>query len=241
MFEDFKEKIREHNIKNDESKEQLSLSPEVLEKLKERGIDPDNVTLQQLFPESLDVEGNDLSLMSGAETEVMVTYAKIRKCLLERYPQTQEEAKMLGEAWDEGLDEPCQIDISKAREDPLSKDFITALNQLKDIYDKVKVFQQKASDYEKLCLRFYWHLTYNWKHSQNPQSFSEILLDSDIFEVVESYFNICRKYHVPTFEEPYYFLPEKRRLEIKLEGDMLRRSTDYCEDEIRISILEAFE
>jgi hypothetical protein len=69
------------------------LYPEVLEKLKQRGIDPENVTLKQMFPETLDPDGNDLSLMSGAEWEIMVTYAKTRKYLLEKYPQTQEEAK----------------------------------------------------------------------------------------------------------------------------------------------------
>jgi hypothetical protein len=92
MFEDLKEKIRRQSIKNNDPIESSSLSPEVLEKLKERGINPETVTLQQLFPETLDEGGCDLSLMSGAEWEIMVTYAKIRKYLLEQYPQTQEEA-----------------------------------------------------------------------------------------------------------------------------------------------------
>ena len=64
MFEDFKNKIREQSKKKQEA-EQTSLSPEVLEKLKQQGIDPKNVTLAQLFPECLDPDGNDLSLMSG--------------------------------------------------------------------------------------------------------------------------------------------------------------------------------
>jgi hypothetical protein len=45
---------------------------------------------------------------------------------------------------------------------------------------------------------------------------------------------------VPTLEEPYYFLSEQRRLDIKLEGDMLKRTGDHSENEIRISILEEF-
>jgi hypothetical protein len=65
-----------------------------------------------------------------------------------------------------------------------------------------------------------------------------VLRDSDIFEIVESYFKICRKYRVPTFEEPYGFLTEQRRLEIKLEGDMLRRTASYSDIEIHVSILE---
>ena len=68
-----------------------------------------------------------------------------------------------------------------------------------------------ASEYEKYCLRLYWHLTYNWTHAPDVKSFREVLPDSDIFELVEAYFKICRKYHLPTFEEPYYFLTEQRR------------------------------
>ena len=79
MFEDFKDKIHEYSNNSIEKTEQTSLSPEVLEKLKQQGIDPENVTLAQLFPECLDSDGNDLSLMSGAELEIMITYAKTRK------------------------------------------------------------------------------------------------------------------------------------------------------------------
>ena len=52
------------------------------------------ITLKQLFPETLDSDGNDLSLMSGAEWEIMITYAKTRKYLVEKYPQSQEEARI---------------------------------------------------------------------------------------------------------------------------------------------------
>ncbi len=242
MFEDFKDKIREQS-KGKQGTEQTSLSQEVLEKLKQQRINPETVTLSQLFPECLDPDGNDLSLMSGAEWEIMITYAKTRKTLLELYPQTQEEAKLLGEEWVKEPNDHCQINIVKAREDPLSKVFIEALNKMKVIYDKVDVLQHKASDYEKFCLRYYWHITYNWNHAPNIEVFRNSFQDRDcdLFEVVESYFRICRKYRVPTFEEPYYFLPKKRRQEVKLEGDMLRRSTDYSDSEIRVSILEAFE
>jgi hypothetical protein len=61
---------------------------------------------------------------------------------------------------------------------------------------------------------------------------------TDVFEAVDAYFKICRKYHVPTLEEPYYFLSEQKRRDIKLEGDMIKRTTDYGENEIRLSILE---
>ena len=239
MFEDFKDKIRERS-KDKEKAESASLSPDVLEKLKQRGLDPENVTLQQLFPETLDPDGNDLSLMSGAEWEIMITYAKARKYLLEKYPQSQEEAKMLGQPWEEEPEEPYQINIAKTQEDPQRKVFVKALFQMKAIYDKVDTLQRNALEYEKYCLRLYWHLTYNWNHAPNVKSFREVLHDSDIFEIVEAYFKICRKYHLPTFEEPYYFLTEQRRLEIKLEGDILKRTTSYSDIEIHVSILEDF-
>ena len=111
---------------------------------------------------------------------------------------------------------------------------------MKTIYDKVNALQVNASEYEKYCLRLYWHLTYNWNHAPNVKSFRECLDDCDIFEIVETYFRICRKYHLPTFEELYYFLTEKRCREIKLEGDTLKRTTSYSDNEIHVSILEDF-
>ena len=41
---------------------------------------------------------------------------KTRKYLIEKYPQSQE-AKMLGQPWEEEPEEPYQINIPKARED----------------------------------------------------------------------------------------------------------------------------
>lgn len=49
MFEDFKQNILEHNNKDSSQSLSTSLSSEVLKKCKQDGIDPDNVTLQQLF------------------------------------------------------------------------------------------------------------------------------------------------------------------------------------------------
>jgi len=73
MFEDFKDKVREHS--QNEQPLSASLSPEILEKLKKEGIDPDNFTLKQLWPEVLDEDGNDLSLLSATEWETLITYA----------------------------------------------------------------------------------------------------------------------------------------------------------------------
>jgi hypothetical protein len=84
-------------------------------------MDPETVTITQLFPEVPDEDGNDLSSMSGAEWEILIIYAKTRKYLLEKYPQSQEETSMLGQPRGKELEEPVQINISKARDDPKSK------------------------------------------------------------------------------------------------------------------------
>jgi hypothetical protein len=236
MFEDFKDKVREHS--QNEQPLSASLSPEILEKLKKQGIDPDNFTLKQLWPEVLDEDGNDLSLLSSAEWETLITYATTRKYLVEKYPQTQQDVKMAGQAWEEEPGEIKQINIAKARCDPKAPIFYNAMLQMKVICDKLQVLQTQATDYEKVCLRVYWHLTWNWNRAPNIEAFRATTNDTDIFETVDTYFKICRKYHVPTFEEPYHFLSEQKRRDIKLEGDMIKRTTDYGENEICISILE---
>ena len=237
MFEDFKEKVREHS-QTEQKPLSASLSPQILEKLKKEGIDPDNFTLKQLWPEVLDKDGTDLSLMSAAEMDAMVTYGTLRKYLIEKYPQSQQEAKTMGQVWDEEPDEPYQINAAKARDDPKGKLFGQSVLKMAAVFDKVSVLQTQASEYEKICLRIYWHLSFNWNHAPNIGVFRDGFENGDIFEIVETYFKICRKHRVPTFEEPYYFLSDEQRREVKLEGDMLKRTTDYNENEIRLSILE---
>ncbi len=63
MFKDFKEKVEKLQNKRDSEIPLISTesTPEITEKLRNAGIDPDNFTIQQLFPETLDGERNDLS------------------------------------------------------------------------------------------------------------------------------------------------------------------------------------
>jgi hypothetical protein len=236
MFEDFKHKIREQ--KSSSKPLSSTLSPEVLKKCRQQGIDHDKVTLQQLFPECIDACGSDTSLMSGAETKIMITYAKTRRYLIEHYPQTRQEAELLGKVWTEMPEDPVQINLALAKDDPKKKLFFELMIKLMAIYEKIAVLQAQASEYEKICLRFYWHLTYNWNQAPDKGSFQKVLHDAEIFEIVEAYFKICRKYHLAVFEEPYYFLSDQQRKAVKLEGDMLRRNTEYSDFEIHVSILE---
>jgi hypothetical protein len=169
--------------------------------------------------------------MSAVEWDAMVSYSTLRKYLIEKYPQSQQDAKMVGQAWDEEPDEPYQINIDKARDDPKGKLFWQSVLKMAAIFDKVNVLQTQATEYEKICRRIYWHLTYSWNHAPNLELFTSNFQnrDGDIFENVETYFKICRKYHVPTYEQPYYFLPDERKRDIKLEGDMLKRTGGYSE------------
>ena len=89
MFEDFKEKIREHSQSEQKPVSALLLL-NVFEQFKREGIDPDNVTIKQLFSEVLDKEGTDLSLMSAAEMEVLVTYGTLREYFIQKYPQSMQ-------------------------------------------------------------------------------------------------------------------------------------------------------
>ena len=72
-----------------------------------------------------------------------------------------------------------------------------------EIFDKINLLQTEASDYEKICLRIYWYLSYNWNHAPDIAEFRGNFenRDGDIFEIVKIYFKICRKYHVQTFEK----------------------------------------
>ena len=87
MFEDFKDKVKENN--SPDLVDPSALPPEVDAKLRAEGLDPETVTLEELYPEGLDCEGNDLSLMSGFELEIWLTYWRTRRYLVERYPRNR--------------------------------------------------------------------------------------------------------------------------------------------------------
>ena len=149
MFEDFKEKIKEQN--HPEKARSNELTSEIEAKLKEKGIDPETVTLDDVYPERLDQEGNDLSLMSGFELDIWVTYCRTRHYLAEKYPLSKE-ANQPGQA--EDFDEAPQINIEKARDDPKSKSYLEALDKMIPIIAKLLVLQTHANRFEKICLRY---------------------------------------------------------------------------------------
>jgi len=245
MYECFKEKVKTHQNKLNNPQKPHTPPSKTITETKQ----PPTTTkpykenrLKQLFPEELDKEGCDLSLMSSVEIEIMTLCGQTKQYLTERYPQTQQEAKLYGSVWVEEPQTPLQIDTAKAIADPKGKTFLELILKMKTIYDKLFLLQTQATEYEKICLRFYGRVTYLWHHDKDCEMFRGLFLDykNDLFELVETYFKICKKYQVPTLEEPYYFLTEEQQLEVKLEGDMLKRTGKYSDFEIHLSILETF-
>jgi hypothetical protein len=232
MFEDFKEKVRAQNYV--EKTNSSGLSPDVEAELQEEGLDPETATLEELFPEWLDSDGNDTSLFSGYDLEAWTLCWKTRAHLAGKYP-------LLSSFQNNAPEAVPQIDLDKAREDPKSACYFESLRKVKAIFDKIHILQKHATNFEKVCIRYYSHISYNWNHAPDVARFRATFTDADIFEAVDAYFKICKKYKALALEEPFYFLLEKKRLEVKLEGDMLKRTGACSENEIRVSILEAFE
>jgi len=93
-----------------------------------------------------------------------------------------------------------------------------------------------CTESEKKIVRFYCHLTRSW--AEKGSEFQNLFTRTDIYEIVESYFKILRKYGISTFEEPYYFLSPKQKREVKVEAEMLKRNTQLNDFEIKVSLLE---
>ena len=116
---------------------------------------------------------------------------------------------------------------------------------VKQIMDKNARLRLSLTEYETYCIRLYTKVILNWtweaknkKRQQEVKQFCKAFTKADLYEIVEAYFKIMRKYGEKTYEEPYYWLSPKQRREIKYEGEMLKRSTMFDDNEIRVSILE---
>jgi hypothetical protein len=166
-----------------------------------------------MLSEYLNDEGIDVSLMTGLDLKYFELYGK---ALME--------------------DETDTINIAEARNDSKAPLFLRALNASKEMFDRVDIIQHMATEYEKKAIRIHANLTRSW-----PTATAELrkaFLDSDIYEIVESYFKILRKYSQTTTEEPYYFLHPKHRRAVKYGGEMLKRNTQLDDNEIKVSLLE---
>jgi hypothetical protein len=171
-------------------------------------------------------EGTDISLFTGLDWQKLTLYGRIRQELSERYPKP--------EALRE--DDEDTVDVEKAKEDSKASLFLNALNRVHASLERVETLQYLASEYEKKVIRLYTHFTRNWP--QFGKQYMKGLTNADLYELVESYFKILRKYGLSTDEEPYYFLTPKQKRAVKYEGEMLKRSTEMDESEIKVSLLE---
>jgi hypothetical protein len=194
------------------------------------------LTLNEFLPE-IKVEGIDYSLITQREANFFKIYCELRKEFGEKYPNPNP------------IDEDDTFVDSLAQQDPKADLFREALIKVKDVLDKIDKMKLLASDYEIACARLYCKYLFNLMcmvtlektRQDQVKKFVEAFTDTDLYEIVESYFKVMRKYGLPTFEEPYYWLSPKRRREIKHTGEMLKRSTMFDDNEIQISLLEVFE
>jgi len=183
---------------------------------------------QELFTEYIDQDGVDISLFTGLDWQHYKLYGMLHNEFSKKYPKPESQRE----------DETDTVDIPKAHMDPKAHLYIRALILIKEAYERAETLQHLAMEYEKKVVRLYCHLTRNW--NQFGKDYLKILWTKDLYEIVESYFRILRKYGVSTSEEPYYFLSPEQKRKIKIEAEMLKRSTQYDDGEIKVSILEEY-
>ncbi len=185
-----------------------------------------------MLPEII-VGGIDYSLITHRETNFFTIYGSLRKEFSKKYPNPNP------------IDEDDTIIDSLAQKDEKADLFREALLHVKDVLDKIDKLKLLASDYEIACARLYCKYVFNLMHTIKDKErqaeikkFCSIFTDTDIYEIVESYFKVIKKYGLPIHEEPYYFLLPKRKRDIRHTGEMLKRSTYFDANEIRVSLLE---
>jgi hypothetical protein len=186
----------------------------------------DQKAWEEMISEYLNEEGQDVSLVTGMDLKYFKLYCKIRHEFSKKYPKPKDLME----------DDEDTVNIADAKHDPKAPLFIRALNRSKEMYDRVDVLQHMATEYEKQAIRLYAELTRFWEKAK-PEA-RKVWRDSDIYEIVESYFKILRKYGERTIEEPYYFLHPQRKRRVVYEGKMLKRSTQIDANEIKVSLLE---
>lgn len=188
-----------------------------------------NDTLEKCLSAKVDEEGLDISLITGLDFQRLMQYGKLRKELSEKYPNP----KYLRE------DAEDTIDIKEAKYDSKAPLFLKLMLTCKNMYERIGMLQEFATEYDKKVVRFYAHITLNWPNQ--GKGWLKILGNQGMYEVVESYFKVIRKYALSTEEEPYYFLSPGQKRKIQYEGEMLKRSTQFDDSEIKLSFLEGLE
>lgn len=185
-------------------------------------------TLEQCLAATVSEDGVDYSLATGLDMQRLAQYAKLRKKLSDKYPNRGPME-----------DEDDTLDIIRAREDLQAPLFLRLMLPVKAMFDRVEMLQEFATEYDKKVVRWYAHITLNWPN-QNAM-WLKLLGDEGVYEMVDNYFKVLRKYGVSTEEEPYYFLSPEQKRRIRHVGDMLKRTTQMDDSEIKLSILEGLQ
>ena len=190
------------------------------------------ITLKEMLPEII-VGGIDYSLITHRETNFFIMYGSLRKEFSKKYPNPNP------------IDEDDTFIDSLAQKDEKADLFREALLHVKAVLDKIDKLKLLASDYEIACARLYCKYVFNLMHTIKDKKrqaeikeFCNAFTDTDLYEIVESYFKVIRKNGLSVYEEPYYFLSPKRKREIIYTGEMLKRSTLFDNNEIQVSLLE---
>ena len=204
------------------------------------------INVNTILPEIV-VGGIDYSLLTQREWQLMKTYNDLRLELRRDYPRKIPEDYNPLDYDDDEIEDGYDIDTEKARNDHRATLFTKAMLTAAEMLDKIELIKRFCSEYEICCIRLYCKYLVNLLHNprrvtkkreEKLKEFISIFKNTDIYEIVECYFKICRKHGLVTYEEPYYWLSPTRRREIKYEGEMLKRSTLFDDSEIKISLLE---
>ena len=196
------------------------------------GSEEEKITLKQLLPE-IKVGGIDYSLLTQREWHFFKIYSDLRKELSKKYPNSYPE------------DEEDTLDDEAAQQDVKAPQFRKVLITIEGLLQKIDTINMLCIPYEVHCIRLYCKYLVNAlcevkskKRKEGIKQFLSVFTKTDLYEIVESYFKVIRKYGLPVYEDPYYWLSPKRRREIKYEGEMLKRSTMFDDNEILVSLLE---
>lgn len=186
-------------------------------------------TVDECLAATLDQDGVDVSLWTGLDMQRFKQYCMLRNELSQKYPKPESEREETDDT----------LNMQEAHQDSKASLFTRLLMTVHAMYERIDMLQNFATEYDKKIVRFYSHVTLNWP--DQGKEWLKMLEDHGIYEMVESYFKVLRKYGLGTEEEPYYFLSPQQKQKVKFAGDMLKRSTMMDDGEIKLSVLEGLE
>lgn len=169
---------------------------------------------KDILSPTIDDDGTDWSLVTWKEWELLIQYSEIvRRRAVEL--TFLNEGQMVNE-------------LSRRERDAVINCLTTAealaLKRCVTVFDKNKRVREKLTKKEKEAIRLYNHVVYHFE----AKSVFKNLDDIDVYLAVEDYFNLMRNHGEVLFEEPYYFVSNKRMDKIKQRGKEYVEHADIC-------------